>query len=36
MMLRNTAWLTLGSIVVAAAYLRLIRPWQLPLGRDRR
>ena len=32
MRLRNAGWLTLGSIVLLAAYLRLIRPWQLRWG----
>ena len=36
MMFRNAGWLTLGGIGALASYLRLIRPWQLPLGRDRR
>jgi hypothetical protein len=29
---RDAGWLTLGSIVALAAYLRLIRPWQLRWG----
>jgi hypothetical protein len=32
MMLRDAGWLALGSIVALAAYLRLIRPWQLSWG----
>jgi hypothetical protein len=32
MMLRNAGWLALGSIGAVAAYLRLIRPWQLRWG----
>jgi len=32
MMLRDAGWVTLGSIGAAAAYLRLIRPWQLRWG----
>jgi hypothetical protein len=32
MMFRNTLWLTLGSVGALAAYLRLIRPWQLRWG----
>ena len=32
MMLRNAGWLTLGSIGAVAAYMRLIRPWQLRWG----
>ena len=31
-MLRNACWLTLGSIGALAAYLRVIRPWQLRWG----
>ena len=32
MRLRNAGWLALGSIGAVAAYLRLIRPWQLRWG----
>ena len=32
MRFRNAGWLTLGSISAVAAYLRLIRPWQLRWG----